>query len=487
MKSSPWHRLSLRTRLALLYGVLLAVILCVLGGGLYLDTRRFLLDSTARRIRAQAKPVIEHWLYPGEFMPPLWGQKGKGRGSVNLARIAPFLARDLTSRDTVALVLDSHGKVLAVGKRLPEEPPAPSPVPEYYSRALAGENEVSYTAWVKGHHLLVLYVPLRSTPGGREILGAVQLGVYLAPVDKVLFRQRLVLLLGIGWALLIGCGLVFILTTSSLKDLTRMVATCRAIAGGNLSQRVDLPKGEDEIGELARAFNDMVDRIETSFEAQKRFVAKAAHELRTPVTVILGSLEILMRGVQDDPTTATKLIQNMYKEALGLSRLCEELLDLSRLDLSAHVNKEEVDLKEFFSSFVVKASILAKERRLILREGPPVVLRADTRMLEQILYNLLDNAVRHTKRGQEIAVGWGIEGEEVKIWVADEGEGISPQDFPHIFEPFYQGEAGSGKGGTGLGLTLVKAMVEAHGGRVEVKSTPRRGTRFFLYFPKGQF
>ena len=482
MRPFFWHRLSLRTRLALLYGMLLAVILCVLGGGLYLDTRRFLLDSTARRTRAQAKPVIEHWLYPGEFMPPLWGQEKRPRGSLNLAQIAPFLARDLTSRDTVALVLDSHGKVLAGGKRLPEEPSPPPPLPEYYSRALAGENEVNYTTWVGKQHLLVLYVPLRKTPGGREILGAVQLAVLLAPVDKILFRQRLVLTLGIGWALLIGGGLVFFLTSSLLKDLTRMVDTCRAIAGGNLSQRLALPRREDEIGELAQAFNHMVDRIEASFETQKRFVAKAAHELRTPVTVILGSLEVLMRGAQDDPATLTRLIRNTYKEAQGLSRLCEELLDLSRLDLSAHVKKKAINLKDFFSSFVVKASLLAGERKLVLRGGPPVVLQADARMLERILYNLLDNAVKHTREGENILIGWDVKRETVEIWVADEGEGIATRDLPHIFEPFYQGRGGK-REGTGLGLTLVKAMVEAHGGRVGVESELGRGTRFVLVFP----
>ena len=145
MRDSFWHSLSLRTRLALLYGGLLAVILCLLGGVLYLNTRSFLLDATAKRIRAQAKPVIEHWLYPAEFMPPLWGQSlPKTRNSIDLERIAPFLARDLTSRDTVALVLDKQGRVLAVGRRLPEEPEAPSPQPFYYRRALAGKNEVNY-------------------------------------------------------------------------------------------------------------------------------------------------------------------------------------------------------------------------------------------------------------------------------------------------------------------------------------------------------
>ena len=145
MRDSFWHSLSLRTRLALLYGGLLAVILCLLGGVLYLNTRSFPLDATAKRIRAQAKPVIEHWLYPAEFMPPLWWQSlHKTRNSIDLERIAPFLARDLTSRDTVALVLDKQGRVLAVGRRLPEEPGAPSPQPFYYRRALAGENEVNY-------------------------------------------------------------------------------------------------------------------------------------------------------------------------------------------------------------------------------------------------------------------------------------------------------------------------------------------------------
>ncbi len=483
MKLPLWHNLSLRTRLALAYGVLLAVILCALGGALYLDTRRFLLDSTARRARAQAKPVIEHWLYPQEFMPPLWGEEGVSGVSPSLEKIAPFLARDLTSKDTVATVLDTRGRVLALGRRLPEEPPPPPLQPSYYRRALAGENEVSYTTWVDGYHLLVLYIPLRDKPGGQKVLGVVQLGVVINSVDKILLRQGLVLLLGIGLALLAGVGLVFLVTTSMLKDLTGMVATCRSIAEGNLGHRVNLPRGKDEVGDLALAFNEMVDRIEASFDAQKKFVAKAAHELRTPVTVILGSLEVLMRGAQDDPEISSKLIQNMYQAAWGLSRLCEDLLDLSRLDLSAHVRKERVSLSDFFSSFMGKASILAKGRKLVLEKGPPVFLEVDPRMLEQMLYNLLDNAVRHTREGEAIHIGWDVKGEEVEVWVADEGEGISPHDLPYIFEPFYQGGRAENRGGTGLGLTLVKTMIEAHGGRIEVESLEGQGARFVLLFP----
>ncbi len=452
-----------------------------------MDTKRFLVDSTAKRIRAQAKPIIEHWLYPSEFIPPLLGYKKSFKSTTQLEQIAPFLARDLTSKDTVALVLNKTGKVLAIGKRLPEEPPYPSPVSAYYSRSLAGENEVDYTTWIGKHHLLVIYIPLRELPGKDRILGVVQLSTILNPVDKILTRQKLALSLGIVIALISGVILALFTITSILKELADMVVTCKVIANGDLNRRVVLPRSGDEVGELASAFNDMIDRINASFKAQKRFIAKAAHELRTPVTVIMGSLEILVRIKDKDPKASINLILNTQREAQKLHKLCESLLDLSRLDLnlSSYLRRERIDLENFFSSFIEKVSILASNsnRVLAMKKGPPVSIDADAHILDRVLYNLIENSIRHTDEGNSIVLGWDVEREGVKIWIQDEGEGIHPEDLPHIFEPFYQGKKSRKRGGTGLGLALVKAMIEAHGGSIRVHSHPTKGATFTIILP----
>jgi len=508
---SLWNNLSLRLRLTLLYVGLLALLFCILSGILYWDTHRFLLNSTATRLRAQAKPVIERWLYqtdsslsspelhpllplpspeppPHPPLPPFSSRPPLAPSPLELAdlsRIADTLARDLTSRDTVALILDRDGQVLANGRMLPEEPLSPSPNSTYYSRALAGENEVSYITTVSGQRTLVVLIPLRRAPGSPEILGVVQLSTPLTSVNQVLLRQRLLLGIGIGLTLLVGtiCGLW--LTTSALRPLNRMVITCRRIAAGDLSQRVNLPHRQDEIGQLASAFNNMVARIEAAFEAQRRFVADAAHELRTPLTALQGSLEVLLRGSQDDPAAVARLTQGMYREVTRLARLCEQLLDLTRINTSAPIHKEPVELQAFFNEFIQLARLLARERNVVLEAGPSITVPADSDALRQVLFNLVDNAVQHTERGGSIALGWRISPGEVEIWVADDGEGIAPEDLPHIFEAFYRGDRSHSRrrGGTGLGLTLARALIEAHGGRIEVDSQVGEGTRFTIALP----
>jgi len=489
MKS--WNDLSLRLRLTLLYVGLLALLLCVLSGALYWDTHRFLLNSTATRLRAQAKPVIERWLYsdtsspphppapPPPPAPPLPSQ------STDLSNIAGRLARDLTSRDTVALILDRDGQVIANGKRLPEEPSPPTPDRRYYSRALAGENEVNYITWADGQRTLVLLIPLRRAPASPEVLGVIQLSTPLSPIDQILLWQQVLLGTGICLALFVGTIGGLWLTASALKPLNRMVVTCRRIAAGDLSQRVNLPHRQDEIGQLANAFDNMVSRIEASFESQHRFVANAAHELRTPLTALQGSLEVLLRGSQDDPAAVARLSQGMYREVARLARLCEQLLDLTRIDASAPIHKRSVDLRVFFNEFIQQARLLAQERTVTLEEGPVITILADPDALKEALFNLVDNAVQHTEQSGAIVMGWGASTKAVKIWIADDGEGIAPNDLPHIFEPFYRGDSSRSRrrGGTGLGLALVRSLVEAHGGHIAVESQVGQGARFTITLP----
>ncbi len=471
-----WDKLSLRTRLTLLHSGLLALIVCILGVTFFIDTRNLLIENTASHLRARAKPIIEHWLY---------GQKNHLPTSDDLKQIAKSLARDLTSRNTVALILDKHGKTIANGKMLPEEPSPPSPNPVYYSQALAGKNEVNYIISQSNHHTLVILIPLRQTPTSQKIIGVVQLSSPLTSVEQTLFYHGLYLATGALITLFMGFGLGFLLTSSALRGLKRVINICQEISKGNLNLRVNLPKRQDEIGQLAHAFDKMVECIESTFEAQRRFVANAAHELRTPLTVLRGSLDVLLRGSQDDPAAVTRLSQGMYQEVTRLARLCDQLLDLAKLETSTKIQKRPLNLNDFFKNFITQAQLLTQGRRIVLREGPFVTLVVDPDMLKQILFNLLYNAIQHTDETGTITLGWKLTPNQVEIWIADNGEGISPQDLPHIFEPFYRGKNVTSKRikGTGLGLTLVKSMVEAHNGYIKVDSQLGKGTVFTFRLP----
>ncbi len=480
-----WYALPLRVKLTLLYVGLLCLLVSGLSIWIYLDTQHFLIQNTALRIRAQAKPVIERWLYASEPGQPSLTAPLHPSSEERVRAIAEALATDLTSRDTVALVLDTQGHILANGRRLPEEPEAPPPDPARVAEALAGNNEVTYTTTYRGVPTLTLLIPLRVLPGDPHIIGVVQMSTPLNPVMDVAKRQQFTLVLAGIIVLFLGSGLGLWLTGQTLRPLNEIVNACRRITEGDLSQRVSGEERGDEIGRLARAFNTMIAQLEQVLRAQQRFIANAAHELRTPLTAIQGSLEVLLRGAQDDPAAVSRLAQAMYREVTRMNRLAEQLLDLARLESPFTVQRQPVPLNTFFTSIAPQARLLMGDGTFTLEQGPPVTLHTDPDMLTQIIFDLIINAVQHNEPGIEVRVGWRVENERVCLWVEDNGQGISAHDLPHIFEPFYRGDRSRSRrqGGTGLGLALVKAMVDALGGEITVSSRERAGTRFEICFP----
>ncbi|MGE5375994.1 MAG: sensor histidine kinase [Bacteroidota bacterium] len=469
-----WRNSSLGSRLTALSVGLLAALLGTLGSVLYLNLRRFLLDSTALRMRAQAKPVIERRFarsQPGD-----------------LERTAPAFSRSLTSRDTTASLFDRQGRYLADGRRLPEEPQAARPRPDLLRRALHGEKEITYTTTGEVRRSLVALIPLKPDAASDRIIGAIQLTTPLSQVDQILARQRW--MLGLGMALTLGLGVIGErwLTRTSLQPLKRVIETIREIAAGDFSRRVQLPHTEDEVGQLAEAFDQMAGNIQTTFDSQSRFVSAAAHELRTPLTALSGSIDVLQRGAQDDPAVMRSLLQGMQREVKRLNHLTEDLLSLTRLDEPKALRLKQIRLEGFLKEILGKAIHLAGGRGLRLTPGPDVSMTADPDLLTQVLFNLIDNAVQHTGPQGTIEVDWKQDGHAVVLRVQDDGEGIAPEDLPHIFETFYRGDRSRSRrqGGTGLGLAIVRAIVQAHAGRIEVTSRPGLGTQFLITLPLDQ-
>ena len=475
-----WNNLSLRLKITILYIGLLALILSIIGMTFFIDTKNLLIMTTASDLRARAKPIIEHWIYQSKDE-----RYYKNLNLDYLLDISKSLARDLTSRDTVALILDKNGKTIANGRRLQEEPVPPPPDSFYYSRALNGENEVTYIVSQNNYHTLVVLIPLRANPKSRTILGVVQLSSPLTMLEKTLRSHSIKLLTGIIITLIFGSILGFLITSSSLRRLKRMTVTCKKISRGNFRERVNLPHYKDEIGQLADAFDNMIDRIESTIETQKRFIANAAHELRTPLTAIRGSIEVLLRGSLDNPSAVKKLSQTIYREITRLSRLCDKLLDISRLQVYGAPNKVSISITDFFKEFISEIEILFKDRKLYYEPGPYAKIVADPDLLKQALLNLVDNAIKYTKNGDSITIGWELSVKSLKIYVKDNGIGISSEDISHIFEPFYRGKnkAAREEHGTGLGLTAVKSIVETHKGKIWVDSKPGKGSSFFIELP----
>ena len=455
----------LHLRLTGLYVGLATLLVAVFGVVVYLDAQAFYLQSDAARVRAQARPVIARVLDPLPSAQDLRARAGELQAALN-------------GRDTTAVVLDREGEVLA-GER---EPPVGA-----QRRAVVPpgpDGEASYVATDGARRVLVVALPLRSADG--SLAGSLELLTPLDLIDEVLRRQRQLVLSGIFVTVVAGTAGGLWLTTSSLAPLRRMIARCSRIAAGDFTGRLNRTPRNDEVGQLAAAFDEMAERIEATLAAHRRFIADASHELRTPLTAISGLNEVLLRGGQDDPESADRLAHAMFRQVERLRRLAERLLDLARLDAPLAARRKELDLGRFLWDLLPGARAVAPGRELTLRAGSTVVIPADDVLLEQALFDLVENAHRHSTPGAAIELGWAVVESGVEIWVADEGEGIAARDLPRIFEPLYRSERSrsSATGGAGLGLAIVQAIVHAHGGRIRAESQPGEGARFVITLPR---
>jgi two-component system OmpR family sensor kinase len=297
----------------------------------------------------------------------------------------------------------------------------------------------------------------------------------------------------------------YVLVRNSLRPLAEVERTARAIADGDLSQRV--PAGDDrtEVGRLTNALNRMLSRIESAFRAQqrseaqarsseermRRFVADASHELRTPLTSIRGFAELYRQGAVRGDDDVRRLIERIESEGGRMGLLVEDLLLLARLDQQRPIAVAPVDLAAIAGDAVHDARAVQPDRPIALHLDESLtdvpVLLGDEGRLRQVVGNLVTNALVHTPKGTRISVRLAEEeGGVLVLQVADDGPGMEPADAARAFERFYRADASRTRsaGGTGLGLSIVDSLVAAHGGSVQLDTTPGEGTTVTVRLPR---
>lgn len=327
-----------------------------------------------------------------------------------------------------------------------------------------------------------------------KTVGAVLVGSMiepaLNPADEDFLRSVnfsiLLTSLTVGVMALVLGSLLFRQITSPLRELSESAQT---IAGGDLEQRVPV-RSNDEIGRVARSFNQMAESLAEADAQRRNMIADIAHELRTPLTVIQGNLEALMDGVYD---LTPDNVAAVYKQSIVLSRLVADLRDLAlaeagqlRLELKA------VALGDLLAQVSEGLEVQARKKGVTLNLGiandlPKV--QADEQRIAQVLYNLISNALRHTPAGGTITSSAELREGRVLVSVRDTGTGISPEDLPHVFERFYRADRSRARssGGSGLGLTIAKQIVEAHGGQIWAQSWLGAGSTFGFSLPLPTF
>jgi two-component system, OmpR family, sensor kinase len=281
--------------------------------------------------------------------------------------------------------------------------------------------------------------------------------------------------------LLIASVLAWIIAGRVLKPVGLLTDTARSISQSDLTHRIDV-RGSGEAAEMARSFNAMLDRLEAVFRSQREFVRDANHELRDPLTIIRGHLELM--GVDDDPEERQRTIKIVLDELDRIGRIVGDLQLLAEADQPGFLDLEWIDAELFSHELVTKATALAS-RRWELDEAAAGTFFADRHRLTEAVMNLAHNAVQHTDGDDTIAIGASLNEDDARIWVRDTGAGISMPDQEIIFNRFTRGtDAHRRYAGGGLGLALVKAVAEAHGGHVDLESRLGEGSTFTIVVPK---
>jgi two-component system OmpR family sensor kinase len=466
--------------------LLVAVIVLVFAGlavsniVTYTSLRSSLLGRVDQQLVAAEFPVL-HSL----------GERGPFPG-------APAGGRSQYPSGTYGQVRDSSGTVLkaesfTLGGTTPPEPRLPASLPR---RGAPSTRPDFFTAkavrGVTRYRVLVDTDAVTIRSAGQETPGVLIVAIPLTEVDNTLSRLRLTEGF-VSLAVLLGLGLIsYWLVRRGLRPLERMGDTTEAIAAGDLTRRVEPSDDRTEIGRLGLALNEMLAQIEAAFDERRasearlrRFIADASHELRTPLTSIRGYAELFRRGADSRPEDLAKSMERIEAEASRMGVLVDDLLLLARLDQGRPLEREEIDVAGIATDAAESARAIDPDRPITLATEGPALVIGDEGRLRQVLDNLLDNTRVHTAKGTPVRVHVAQENGEVVLSVTDEGPGLPPDVAPRVFERFYRGDPARsrGTGGAGLGLSIVSAIVQAHGGMVTAASVNGSGTTFEVRLP----
>ena len=320
------------------------------------------------------------------------------------------------------------------------------------------------------------YIAVPVQTGGRT-RGVFAVAIDLSgELDEVNDALRIAVGVNIG-VLVLASLLAWVIAGRVLAPMRLLRDTARSISESDLAQRISV-QGDDELADLARTFNEMLDRLEEAFASQKAFLSDAGHELRTPITIIRGHLDVM----GDDPQERAETLDLVADELDRMGRLVNDLLLLAKATRPDFLLPQTIDLDDLTHELFIKASALAERDWRLAAVGAGRIV-ADPQRLTQAVMNLSQNAVAHTLLGDAVEIGSELRNGSVRLWVKDTGPGVPEQEQARIFERFVRLDPAPAGDGAGLGLAITRAVAEAHGGRVELASRPGDGSRFTVVIP----
>jgi signal transduction histidine kinase len=459
----PSSSLRLSTRLLVTYAMLLSATVIVVAGIVVVVTRGFMMETLDDRLSSTVESFRD----------------GPGEDLSTPAQLATqsrlWLERSSFPADQVVAVRTAAGRVLSSAGTVDLEE-----IPE--ARSLLDSTRARWSRIESTNEmpLRALSVPI--------FLHGERIGTIVAVTSQSTVDDTLsALLSGIAWAATVGLVLSAVIGLAvirrTLRPLERMAADIKTVQDADdLSRRVGEAGPMDEVGRVAESFNKMLSRLEKAFVWRRRFLSDASHELRTPVTIARGQLELIAfdRSRSDNERSVAVALEELDR----IGRIVEELLLLARLDEGMPLAREPVEIELVLREALLRGMLIEQRKATVDVESGLFVMADEDRLL-QVLTNLVTNAIQHTDRDAKITLSARAERAGVAIEVSDTGPGISPEDLPHVFERLYRGSRSKSEpsAGAGLGLAIAASLTEAMGGRITVSSDPE-GTTFRVSLPR---
>jgi heavy metal sensor kinase len=452
--------LTIRARLTVWYVAVLVGALAVFGAWVYVVESRIRLRDLDADLGREASAVAA-------------GVEAEMEEETTLPEAAPEAYKDFANPGRVLSIYDGQGGAPLAGAGLPG-----------VGVGRAGSGEASTTTVTSGGEEWRLVVVRRRAKGGEFQVALAQPLARLAAESAILRRTMLV---GIPLVVALAAAGGWWIARRALAPVSLMVGQAREITQSTSGARLRVPPSADELGTLARAFNDLLERLDGALRAQRRFMADASHELRTPVSIVRTAAEVTLGRETRSEAEYREALSVVAQHARRLGRMVEDMLTLTRADAGGlHVESAELYLDELVAECVRDAGVIARERGVLL-EGPAPAearFRGDERLLRQMLMNLLENAVRHTPAGGRVLARLAVLDGVVEVAVRDEGPGVPVSERERIFERFVRVDAARSRpGGAGLGLPIARCLAEAHAGTLELAESGPSGSTFLVRLP----
>jgi heavy metal sensor kinase len=455
---------SVRTRLTLWYVAVLALSLIAFAFLVYFAAAAIFYERQDESLRSTAQTVAS-----------AYAEELEEKHSTAIA--GEVVLAELVFPNRYVQVMDQTGRPLASTRN------SFGAIASIPAAALSQARERGFSL-LTVNGLRVAVVPLASD----RDLGFASVAEPLSVIEEGLRRLRRDFFAGVPAVLLLASLGGYFLARKSLSPMTSMNQQTQRISAKSLSSRLDVTNPRDELGRLATTINDLLTRLESSFKEQQRFVADASHELRTPLAVVRGETEVALE--KSRPAAEYRESLALIKdEAERLSRIVEDLFLLARqpIDAPTALLKESMSLNEVVRDCARAAQVLAARQGVQLKteNDEAVIVSGDEELLKRMILNLLDNAVKYTPAGGEICVELARQNGHAQIVVRDSGIGIPQTEQPHVFDRFYRTDKARSRalGGAGLGLSIVRWIVDAHQGKIELQSTPGKGSSFIVQLP----